>query len=51
MEVAGINSIVRLDSVDEIEAGLIMDQIRSGKAAVPTLGTIAKYSRKQGAKD
>jgi len=53
MRAAGIDSIVRLDSVEEIQAGLMkyVDQIRNGRASIPTSETLAKYSRKQGAKD
>jgi hypothetical protein len=53
MRAAGIDSIVRLDSSDEIQVGLLkfIDQIRDGKVRIPTYETIVKYSRKQGAKD
>ena len=53
MSAAGIDSIVRLDSVEEIQAGLMkfVDQIHQRKAPLPKCETIAKYSRKEGAKD
>lgn len=53
MRAAGLDSIVCLDSVDEIQAGLVrfLDQIRNGKVSIPTFDTIQKYSRKHGAKD
>jgi hypothetical protein len=53
MRAAGIDSIIRLDSVNEIQAGLMkfIDQIHCGRAPIPTFETITKYSRKQGSKD
>jgi hypothetical protein len=53
MRSAGIHSMVRLDSVEEIQTGLMkfLDQVRNGKAPIATSETVAKYSRKHGAKD
>src|SRR5262249_45462406 len=51
MRAAGIESIVRLDSVEEIKAGLMkfLEQIHQVEASIATDETIAKYSRKKGA--
>jgi hypothetical protein len=52
MSSAGMTSVVRLDSVEEIQSGLMkfVRQVRHGEAPIPTCDTIAQYSRKQGAK-
>jgi glycosyltransferase involved in cell wall biosynthesis len=49
----GVQSIVRLDSVDEIQDGLMkfVAQVQKGSASIPSLQTVAKYSRQQGAKE
>jgi hypothetical protein len=53
MRSAGIHSMVRLDSVEEIQAGLMkfLDQVRNGRAPIATHETVLKYSRKHGARD
>lgn len=49
MREAGLKSIARIDSMEDIRQALIsfIDQIRTGNSSLPAADTVAKYSRRQ----
>ena len=53
MRAVGMDSVARLDSIAEIKSALMqfLADVRDRKSPVPSLSTVAQYSRKNGARD